>query len=52
VTKRFGARYELREGGLVDHSLNIYLLDRNGNVAQTFGPGADAGEIAKALSRL
>ncbi len=52
VTKRFGARYELREGGLVDHTLNIYLLDRNGNVAQTFGPSADASDIARAMRRL
>ncbi|HYK03885.1 MAG TPA: copper chaperone PCu(A)C [Thermoanaerobaculia bacterium] len=49
VVKRFGARYELREGGLVDHTLNIYLLDRNGNVARTFAAGGDAGELAKAI---
>jgi len=52
VVKRFGARYELREGGLVDHTLNVYLLDRNGNVARTFGPRAEAGEIAKAIGAL
>lgn len=49
VVKRFGARYELREGGLVDHTLNIYLLDRNGNVARTFAPRTEASEIAKAI---
>lgn len=48
VVQRFGARYELR-GEAVDHTLNIYLLDRNGTVVRTFPPRVDAEEIAKAM---
>ncbi len=54
VVKRFNARYEIRNGGsasgaLVDHTLNIYLLDANGKVARSFTPSDDASDIAKAL---
>jgi protein SCO1/2 len=52
VVQQFGARYEIRDSGsaagpLVDHTLSIYLLGRDGRVKKKFAPGADAGTIAK-----
>jgi protein SCO1/2 len=54
VVQRFGAKYEIRETGsaagpLVDHTLNIYLVDRAGNVKKLFDPKADPAELAKAM---
>jgi protein SCO1/2 len=54
VVKRLGAKYEIRNdgsaaGALVDHTLNIYLLDANGIVTRSFTPSDEASEIAKAL---
>jgi protein SCO1/2 len=55
VTRRFGARYEIRDSGsaagpLVDHTLRLYLLDRTGAVARTFEPNADPQDIARAMT--
>lgn len=57
VVKQFGARYEIRDTGsaagpLVDHTLRLYLLDRDGDVAQLFDPDADPEAIAKAMKGL
>jgi cytochrome oxidase Cu insertion factor (SCO1/SenC/PrrC family) len=54
VVARFGARYVIRDTGsaagpLVDHTLSLYLLDRDGKIAKKFGPESDPKEIAKAL---
>ncbi|MGZ5445800.1 MAG: SCO family protein [Thermoanaerobaculia bacterium] len=57
VVKQFGARYEIRDSGsaagpLVDHSVRLYLLDRDGDVVRLFDPDADPAEIAKAIESL
>lgn len=57
VVKQFGARYEIRDTGsaagpLVDHTIRLYLLDRDGDVVQLFAPGAKPEEIAKAMKSL
>ena len=57
VVKHFGARYEIRDTGsaagpLVDHTIRLYLLDRDGDVVRLFEPGADPAEIAKAMQAL
>jgi protein SCO1/2 len=54
VVKQFGARYEIRDSGsaagpLVDHTIRLFLLDADGNLARTFEPNAEADEIATAL---
>ncbi len=56
VVKQFGARYEIHDSGsaagpLVDHTIRLYLLDRNGNVVQLFDPATDPAEIAKGMAR-
>jgi len=57
VVKQFGARYEIRDNGsaagpLVDHTLRLYLLDREGDVVRLFDPQTEPDEIAKALREL
>ena len=57
VVGAFGARYEIRDSGsaagpLVDHTLYVYLLDSEGNIARRFEPRADPEEIAAAMRRL
>lgn len=54
VVKQFGATYEIRDSGsaagpLVDHTIRLFLLDRDGDVVQTFDPQTDADVIAKAM---
>lgn len=54
VVGQFGARYVIRDSGsaagpLVDHTLSLYLLDRDGKIAKKFGPESDPKEIAAAL---
>lgn len=54
VVKQFGGRYEIRDSGsaagpIVDHTIRLYLLDRDGDVVQLFDPEADAKEIAAAM---
>ena len=54
VVKQFGARYEIRDSGsaagpLVDHTIRLYLLDRDGDVVRMFDPTAEAKEIAEAM---
>jgi protein SCO1 len=57
VVKEFGARYEIRDSGsaagpIVDHTIRLYLLDRDGDVVQLFDPEADAKEIATAMQAI
>lgn len=57
VVKQFGARYEIRDSGsaagpTIDHTLYLYLLDRNGDVAKLFDPASEPKEIAEAMKRL
>ena len=57
VVKQFGAQYQIRDTGsaagpLVDHTIRLYLLDRDGDVAQLFDPDADPAVIAKAMKEL
>jgi protein SCO1/2 len=57
VVKVFGARYEIRDDGsaagpLVDHTVRLYLLDRDGDVVQLFDPQAEPKEIAEAMRKL
>lgn len=57
VVKQFGARYEIRDTGsaagpVVDHTIRLYLLDRDGDVIRLFEPGADPKEIAQAMKEL
>jgi protein SCO1/2 len=54
VVRHFEADYEIRDSGsaagpLVDHTTSVYLLDREGNVAQRFAPDVDPRAIAKAM---
>lgn len=57
VVKQFGAHYEIRDSGsaagpLVDHTVRLYLLDRDGDVVQLFDPSAEPKEIARAMKEL
>ena len=57
VVKQFAAQYEIRDSGsaagpLVDHTVRLYLLDRDGDVVRLFEPTDDPAEIAKALKSL
>ena len=57
VVKQFGARYEIRDSGsaagpLVDHTIRLYLLDREGDVVRLFDPSHQPEEIAKAMRSL
>jgi protein SCO1 len=57
VVKHFGAKYEIRDtgsaaGATVDHSLYLYLLDREGDVVALFSPSTSASELAKAMKAL
>lgn len=57
VVRQFGARYEIRDTGSaagpqVDHTVRLFLLDREGDVVQLFDPSADPAEIAKAMKGL
>jgi len=52
VVQQLGAKYEIRDSGsaagpLVDHTLSIYLIDRDGRVQKKFAPGDDPSAIAK-----
>ncbi|HEX6095966.1 MAG TPA: SCO family protein [Thermoanaerobaculia bacterium] len=54
VVRQFGARYEIRDSGsaagpVVDHTIRLFLLDRDGDVIRLFEPDADAKDIAKAM---
>lgn len=57
VVKQFGAQYEIHDTGsaagpLVDHTIRLFLLDRDGDVVRMFDPNDDVNEIAKALKEL
>ena len=54
MVKQFGARYEIRDSGsaagpIVDHTIRLYLLDRDGDVIRLFDPDADPKVIADAM---
>lgn len=54
VVKQFRARYVIRDSGsaagpVVDHTIRLYLLDRDGDVVRMFDPTAEAKEIAEAM---
>jgi protein SCO1 len=54
VVKQFAATYQIRDTGsaagpLVDHTVRLYLLDREGDVVRLFDPSTDVAEIAKAM---
>lgn len=56
VVKQFAATYQIRDTGsaagpLVDHTVRLYLLDRDGDVVRLFDPSTDVEEIAKALEK-
>ncbi len=57
VVKEFGATYAIREsvsaaGPLVDHTVRLYLLDRDGDVVRLFEPSTEVDEIAKAMKEV
>jgi protein SCO1/2 len=54
VVKQFGATYRIRDTGsaagpLVDHTVRLYLLDREGDVVRSFDPSTTVEEIAEAM---
>lgn len=56
VVKQFGAHYQIRDTGsaagpMVDHSVRLYLIDKEGDVIALFEPSDDPAEIAKAMKR-
>ena len=57
VVKQFGAQYQIRDTGsaagpLVDHTIRLYLLDRDGDVVALFDADTDPETIAKAMKSL
>lgn len=57
VVKQFAATYQIRDAGsaagpLVDHTVRLYLLDREGDVVKLFDPSTDVKEIAEAMRSL
>ena len=57
VVKQFGASYQIRDSGsaagpLVDHTVRLYLLDREGDVVKLFDPSSEPKEIAEAIVSL
>jgi cytochrome oxidase Cu insertion factor (SCO1/SenC/PrrC family)/mono/diheme cytochrome c family protein len=50
VVAEFGGKYEIR-GSLVEHTLWIYLLDRNGRIVETFDPSTEPAKMAEAMRR-
>lgn len=57
VVKQFGATYVIRDSGsaagpLVDHTVRLYLLDRDGDVVRLFEPSTKIEEIADAMKEL
>jgi protein SCO1 len=54
VVRQFGATYQIRDTGsaagpMVDHTIRLYLLDRDGDVVRLFDPSTDVKEIAEAM---
>ncbi|HEX7830495.1 MAG TPA: SCO family protein, partial [Thermoanaerobaculia bacterium] len=57
VVKQFGAKYEIRDTGsaagpLVDHTIRLFLLDRDGDIVRMFEPDAEVNDIAEAMKAL
>src|SRR5688572_31653382 len=57
VVKQFAATYQIRDTGsaagpLVDHTIRLYLLDRDGDVVRLFDPSTEVAEIAEAMRSL
>ena len=51
LVQQLGAKYEIRDSGsaagpLVDHTLSIFLIDRDGRVTKKFAPSDDPSAIA------
>jgi len=56
VVKQFGAHYQIRDTGsaagpMVDHSVRLYLIDKEGDVIALFEPSDDPARIAKAMKK-
>ena len=56
VVKQFGAHYQIRDTGsaagpMVDHSVRLYLIDKEGDVIALFDPDTKPADIAKAMKR-
>jgi protein SCO1/2 len=57
VVKEFHATYEIRDTGsaagpIVDHTIKLFLLDRDGDVVQTFDPQSKVEDIAAAMTKI
>jgi cytochrome oxidase Cu insertion factor (SCO1/SenC/PrrC family) len=57
VVKQFGAQYVIRDTGSaagpsVDHTIRLYLLDRDGDIVRLFDPTDEPAVIAKAMKSL
>lgn len=57
VVRQFGATYRIRDTGseagpLVDHTVRLYLLDREGDVVRSFEPSTAVDEIAAAMREI
>lgn len=57
VVKQFGAQYEIRDTGsaagpTVDHTIRLYLLDRDGDIVRLFDSTDEPAAIAKAMKSL
>jgi protein SCO1/2 len=56
VVKQFGAHYQIRDTGsaagpMVDHSVRLYVIDKEGDVIALFDPSAEPADIARAMKR-
>lgn len=57
VVKQFGAQYVIRDTGSaagpsVDHTIRLYLLDREGDIVRLFDATDEPAAIAKAMTSL
>ena len=57
VVKRYGARYEIQQsdsaaGYHINHSTDLYLLNKKGELARTFAYGAGTQEIADGVNQV
>lgn len=57
VVRQFGASYEIRDTGsaagpMVDHTIRLYLLDAEGNIAAFFDPSSSPEVIGKEIKAM
>ena len=57
MVKQFGATYVIHDNGsaagpTVDHTVRLYLLDRDGDVVKLFDPQTKPEEIAATMKSL